>query len=103
MTGWNYPPGVTGNEPYLTGDEGPCECCGHDVTDCICPECPVCGSQGDQRCYIPEYPHIGEKMEYNREQRIGQTKMRIAMYREMIQDAEQFIAFMEEHPEEDHT
>jgi hypothetical protein len=39
-------------------------------------------------------------MFYNREQRIGQAKMRIAIYKEQIQDAEQFIAFMEEHPEE---
>jgi hypothetical protein len=42
-------------------------------------------------------------MFYNREQRIGQAKMRVAMFREQIQDAEMFLAYMEEHPEEDHT
>jgi hypothetical protein len=40
-------------------------------------------------------------MKYNREQLIGQAKMRVAMYREKIQDEEMFLAYMEEHPEED--
>jgi hypothetical protein len=42
-------------------------------------------------------------MKYNREQRIGQSKMRITMLREQIQDEEMFLAYMEEHPEEDPT
>lgn len=36
--------------PFET-DEGPCEICGKSVDDCICPECPTCGSQGDPKCY----------------------------------------------------
>ena len=49
--GWDLPPGVTssmlpGNQP-----EGPCEVCGLPVDDCICPECPECGCQGDPECY----------------------------------------------------
>jgi hypothetical protein len=32
--------------------EGSCDICGHDPSDCICPECPVCGAQGDKECYI---------------------------------------------------
>lgn len=28
-----------------------CETCGCEVTDCICPECPVCGEFGDPKCY----------------------------------------------------
>lgn len=31
--------------------EGACEVCGHDVAGCICPECPVCGAQGDPKCH----------------------------------------------------
>ena len=48
--GWSLPPGVTtlpGEEPCI------CEICCQDVDadECICPECPECGSQGDPKCY----------------------------------------------------
>lgn len=38
---------------YLTppDDEGPCECCGRPVDDCICPECDICGESGNPDCY----------------------------------------------------
>lgn len=49
--GWSYPPGVTGMEPAINGGEGPCDVCGLAVDNCICPECPVCGSVGDTACY----------------------------------------------------
>lgn len=50
--GWSYPPGAASDPfaPY-NQEEGPCEVCGKDVDDCICPECPVCGTQGDPGCY----------------------------------------------------
>lgn len=47
--GWSYPPGcnsVPGDEP-----EGPCEVCGQDIDNCICPVCPMCGVYGDPHCY----------------------------------------------------
>ena len=28
-----------------------CEVCGLDPSDCICPECSVCGATGDPACY----------------------------------------------------
>ena len=28
-----------------------CDICGHEAGHCICPECPVCGTQGDPKCY----------------------------------------------------
>lgn len=31
--------------------EGLCEVCGQDLDNCVCPECPVCGSAGDPGCY----------------------------------------------------
>jgi hypothetical protein len=46
--GWSYPPGCKG-PPY--DDEHPCEVCGKMPEDCICPECPECGAQGDPECY----------------------------------------------------
>jgi len=47
--GWSYPPGCH----RLPWDEDyPCEVCAQDVDDCICPECPECGCQGDPSCYL---------------------------------------------------
>lgn len=107
--GWDLPPGCTLQHiEDAMGGEGPCECCGHDTTDCICPECPKCGEQGNPKCYESSiqgksYNRGGHDLEYNREQRIGQSKMRIAALKEQIQDEELFLAYMEEHPEEDPT
>jgi hypothetical protein len=48
--GWSYPPGCSGPP-----DDGPCICevCNGDVDrdECICPECPTCGTHGDPDCY----------------------------------------------------
>ena len=47
--GWDYPPGchsVPGDEDF------PCEVCGRDCEECICPECPECGEQGYSQCYL---------------------------------------------------
>lgn len=60
--GWSLPPGVTSrmiDEAY--GTETPCDVCGGwpdpgpGATACICPECPVCGSFGDPKCYRDEH------------------------------------------------
>jgi hypothetical protein len=55
--GWSYPPGVTGNEPEITGDYGPCAVCWRDpdaepdAGGCDCEECPQCQTVGDPGCY----------------------------------------------------
>ena len=46
--GWSYPPGCSGPPD---DDEAPCQVCGNAVDNCICPECPQCGGQGDPMCY----------------------------------------------------
>ena len=50
--GWSYPAGAANDPfaPYNQTDE-PCGCCGRFPDDCICPECPTCGSVGDPDCY----------------------------------------------------
>ena len=55
--GWSLPPGVSNRmiEDSL-GAEGPCDVCRKPVDLCICPECCVCGGQGDLRCYDGGYP-----------------------------------------------
>lgn len=47
--GWSLPPGCY-TLPGEMYDET-CMLCGKDAGDCECPECPVCGVQGDLRCY----------------------------------------------------
>lgn len=47
--GWSLPPGVSMRD-IDPGDQ-PCEVCGKDIDDCVCPECDVCGTQGDPKCY----------------------------------------------------
>lgn len=51
--GWSYPPGAANDPfaPYNQTDDGPCAVCGQPVDDCVCPECPVCTSQGNPACY----------------------------------------------------
>ena len=98
LFGWDLPPGCTmAHIEAQFGEDHPCECCGHDPADCICPECPYCHTTGDKRCY----EDASHGLKYNREQRIGQAKMRVAVLKEQIQDEELFVAYMESHPEED--
>lgn len=102
--GWSLPPGVTSrmiDEAY--GVEGPCECCGKMVDDCICPECPKCGEYGNPDCYTSlgnfKAPK-GHGMEYNDEQLAGQAeleeyyreerKREDAMYQEYLKDEQHF-------------
>jgi hypothetical protein len=59
--GWSYPPGCSGPPD----DDYPCEVCGQFVDDCICPECPECGSFGDPLCYQKH------GLEFSRYQRIS--------------------------------
>jgi hypothetical protein len=47
--GWSLPPGVTMND--IDPPERPCEVCGIEAGNCICPECPVCGEAGNPECY----------------------------------------------------
>jgi len=82
------------------GDEGPCQCCGHDPADCICLECPVCHEQGNPKCYINRDAKHNHGLTFNREQDIGQARMRIAELREKLQDEEMFLAYMESNPED---
>jgi hypothetical protein len=52
MTGWNLPPGCSVRDiDNAFGGEAPCEVCGLWCDDCICPECPDCGEQGNPHCY----------------------------------------------------
>lgn len=83
------PPGcnvrdIPGNEEY------PCECCGHDAADCICPECPVCKESGNTDCYQKKH------LEFNKDQLIGLAKLRIFRLNDQIADETSYIAWLEQ-------
>jgi len=40
-----------------------CDVCGNSIDNCICPECPVCGSSGDPKCYPAHMTKSGEQIE----------------------------------------
>lgn len=62
LFGWDLPPGVSVRD--LPGyDETPCAVCGNWADDCICPECPTCGQQGDPNCYVEEIPCVPKSKE----------------------------------------
>ena len=56
LFGWSYPPGCTSRDvEEAMGVDQPCDVCGKMADDCICPECTVCGAQGDPKCYPDHY------------------------------------------------
>jgi hypothetical protein len=102
MTGFNLPPGCTTRHiDEAAGVYDICEACGKYCEECICPECPVCSSYGDKRCYkdaTGDLPHV-PVLEFTNQQLIGQAKLRIGMLKEQIQDEEMYIAYLEENDE----
>jgi hypothetical protein len=86
------------------GMEEPCPSCGMDPADCICPECPVCGAQGDPVCYNQDVNnnrnHSINYLFYNKAQRMGQSRLKIAQLKEQIADEEQYMAWLEDQPED---
>ena len=113
MTGWNMPPGcsrVPGDEP-----EPPCEVCGRPSEDCICPECPVCGSQGDPGCYedmprptdkLRRAPrsrpvHAPHGLHCTLQQKIGQSRLRIAALEDLLADETMHLQWLESQREVD--
>lgn len=60
--GWSYPPGCNGT-PHDEPDQ-PCEVCGNDLDNCICPECPECGDIGNPRCYFGHGLHRTEEQKF---------------------------------------
>lgn len=73
--GWSLPPGVTMND--IDPPEQPCEVCGHEAGDCICPECPRCGEFGNPRCYDA----------HGLERTAEQIESRVALDRQLAADA----------------
>ena len=117
--GWSLPPGVS----RLPGEESdpPCEVCCKAVEDCICPECPRCGTAGEPRCYAghprgherksrrPKHPHrvAGRRlprprthgMVLTRLQHVARQEARVAVLRVRLGEEEQCLDQMRHDPE----
>ena len=79
--GWDLPPGCTHkmiDEQF--GQEGPCEICGKSTDLCICPECTVCESQGEVKCYKEH----GLKL--SREQMVSRSEARMSFLQDLVAD-----------------
>lgn len=90
----NLPPGVTDRMIEEQCRGGPCECCGHDCDDCICPECPKCGEVGNPNCYKKH------GLKKNVAQLMGISKMRVAALEDQICDEGQYQNWLEQQPED---
>jgi hypothetical protein len=96
--------------------EEPCECCGREVDDCICEECPRCHEVGNPDCYEGKCTELvpcpkcflGQctnaegmncpppRLRYTRDQRIGQAKLRISDLEQRIHDEQMYVAHLED-------
>lgn len=93
--GWSYPPGcnsVPGDEPSF------CDVCGM-VDNCCCPECPVCGEQGNPACY--QEADLGicgglHKTGKTPEQLLNRAIYDAAQLKERWQDAEQYVGYLKD-------
>jgi hypothetical protein len=64
------------------GVDEPCAVCAIGVEDCLCPECPMCGEQGNPKCYysvvdttdFPLAKKIGHGLMLSKEQVISRQK-----------------------------
>lgn len=84
----NLPPGITTTDT----EEQPCDVCRIEAGSCICPECDVCGEQGNPRCYFDHFLNL------NCEQMVARKKADIEEYKEAIADAELDIERIKEFP-----
>jgi hypothetical protein len=95
--GWSYPPGAANdpNAPYNQDDDGPCAVCCKCVTDCICPECPVCSETGNPKCYLEEH---GLKL--TREQAISRAECSARIAKQNWQEAEMAVEYLKQEDSE---
>ena len=98
--GWSYPPGIT-RLPW-DGVQLICEVClgdpesSHPDHRCICPECEICGSQGDPACY-GQGRHTNHGLQVKAEHRpLIQARRRLAGIHEQDRLADLHLAQKEQ-------
>ena len=93
--GWDLPPGCTTrhiDEAY--GVEQPCDVCGKNVDDCICPECECCGEVGQLKCYTDG--HGTKRLKLSREQIIAREEARIVRLKMELDGREEGLHYMKD-------
>ncbi len=96
--GWSLPPGCTQRHiDEAAGVDAPCAVCALPAEDCVCPECHVCGQQGDPDCYSTA--GLGHGLSLNRQQVELRARARIRALQDRIADEEQYLAWLEEQDE----
>jgi len=98
--GWDLPPGCTQRHiDEAFGGPEICECCGNMQEDCICPECPYCSDFGNPACYNQGHEsddiRFRGRMEYSKEQLIGQSKLRIRHLEDQLADERMALDYLE--------
>lgn len=94
--GWSLPPGCTHRMIEEQCEEGPCAVCAMDPADCLCPECHVCGEQGNPKCY--ESDKAGEKRHgllLTKEQAISRQKARIRGLEQQVFEEQMALDMLE--------
>jgi hypothetical protein len=100
--GWSLPPGCTQRMiDEAAGADQPCAVCCMDVADCCCPECSVCGEQGNPRCYEQSTKGdgftvgSGHGLKLNKEQVVSRVNAYIHQLQLRIEDEQQFLGYLE--------
>jgi hypothetical protein len=94
--GWSLPPGCTNRMiDEAAGVDQPCAVCAMDVADCCCPECPVCGENGNPQCYETSNGDKRHGLKLNKEQAIARQKAVVYVVKQRVQDEEQCLAAIE--------
>jgi len=95
--GWSLPPGCTARMiDEAAGVDQPCAVCCRPVDDCVCPECPVCGAQGDPACYADPPRVEGHGMRLTREQAVARQEAVVARCREQLSDEQTVLDIVRE-------
>lgn len=87
-------------------DDPPCAVCCKPVDNCVCPECTVCGEVGNPDCYrdADKTPPFRPGKQFhglflNKAQVKGREEARIEMLKQQIGDAQQYLDWLEDQPD----
>jgi hypothetical protein len=85
------------------GVDKPCAVCAMDVADCVCPECPVCGEQGNPSCYAIRGRKKADKrhgLKLNKDQSLARQRAVIFAAKQRLSEEERNLTVIESNPME---
>lgn len=87
--GWDLPPGCSHGDIERQSESGPCGVCFKLDDACICPECPVCETIGDPKCYQ------GHGLERSLDQRISAAEFYVRRAEDGLSEAKEHLRELE--------